>query len=174
MTAMPAAFGSAGRWNAPSSPFTRSAPVSGSYTPASIFTMVDLPAPFSPTSACASPAYRGKLTPCTAATAPNDLVTSRTSSRAVSPATRHPQFRSLKCFIRRILKVGGGAPTWQASATNVLETLCRGAVPPAVRCSFNVSKKRGNRGQRQDTVRQGRRRGGGRLAGHGLQRDEPA
>ena len=49
--------------------------------------MVDLPAPFSPTSAWASPAYRPKLTPSTAATAPNDLVTPRTSSRGARPGS---------------------------------------------------------------------------------------
>src|SRR5690348_13726888 len=79
---MPAAFASAGPANSAAAPLTASEPVSGRCTPASILTMVDLPAPFSPTRACASPAYRGKLTPCTAATAPKDLVTSRTSSSA--------------------------------------------------------------------------------------------
>ena len=51
--------------------------------PASILTMVDFPAPFSPTSACTSPAWSGKDTPCTAATAPKDLrdVTNRQQRR---------------------------------------------------------------------------------------------
>src|SRR3954452_3920451 len=79
---MPAALASAGPANSTSAPLTASEPVSGWCTPASILTMVDLPAPFSPTRACASPAYRGKLTPCTAATAPKDLLTPRTSTRA--------------------------------------------------------------------------------------------
>ncbi len=41
--------------------------------PARIFSSVDLPAPFSPTSACASPSATVKLTPRSAWTAPNDL-----------------------------------------------------------------------------------------------------
>src|ERR1700754_4139657 len=89
MTAMPWDLASPGPANATSPPSTRRAPVSGRCTPASILTIVDLPAPFSPTRAWASPPYSGKLTPWTAATAPNDFDTSWTSRRAGASATDH-------------------------------------------------------------------------------------
>ena len=60
MTAIPAALASAGPAKSASAPLTRSVPVSGRCTPASILTIVDLPAPFSPTSACASPRVQRK------------------------------------------------------------------------------------------------------------------
>jgi hypothetical protein len=46
-------------------------------------TIVDLPAPFSPTSAWISPPCSGNETSRTAATAPNDLETPRTSRSGV-------------------------------------------------------------------------------------------
>ena len=57
-----------------------SEPESGWYTPARIFTSVDLPAPFSPSSACASPPYRSIIPWPIAWTAPNALVASRSDS----------------------------------------------------------------------------------------------
>ncbi len=58
--AMPAALASCGRWNARATPSTTSSPSSGRVTPARTFIRVDLPAPFSPTRACTSPAARSK------------------------------------------------------------------------------------------------------------------
>ncbi len=58
--------------------------------------MVDLPAPFSPTSACVSPAARENDTPATAATAPNAFETPRTSSSGA---------RSVSC---RVIATSGG------------------------------------------------------------------
>jgi hypothetical protein len=55
-------------------------PASGACTPARILTSVDLPAPFSPTSACDSPAYSSRWTSRSAATAPNDFDTSVSAS----------------------------------------------------------------------------------------------
>ena len=52
------------------SPSTRSPPSSGWTTPVRIFTSVDLPAPFSPTSACTAPRSIAKLTPSRACTPP--------------------------------------------------------------------------------------------------------
>src|SRR3954451_5484773 len=48
-------------------------PVSARSAPARIFTSVDLPAPFSPTSACTSPACRSSETSSSAWIAPNDF-----------------------------------------------------------------------------------------------------
>src|SRR5262249_9533900 len=48
-------------------------PWSGSIRPESSLTMVDLPAPFSPSRACAVPCSMVKLTSSTASVAPNDL-----------------------------------------------------------------------------------------------------
>src|SRR3954469_1774053 len=49
-------------------------PSSGVYTPARIFIMVDLPAPFSPTMAWTSPARRSRSTPCSTWTPTNDFL----------------------------------------------------------------------------------------------------
>ena len=62
-----------GRAGRPGWPSMSSSPASGWCTPARIFTSVDLPAPFSPTSACASPPYRSIVASTTARTAPNDF-----------------------------------------------------------------------------------------------------
>src|SRR5262249_55316025 len=63
-----------------------SSPSSGWYTPASILTTVDLPAPFSPSSACASPAYRSAEPSTTARTAPNDLAACRSDRTGTAGA----------------------------------------------------------------------------------------
>src|SRR5437016_3408644 len=49
-------------------------PLSGWCAPVMILMRVDLPAPFSPTKACTSPARSSKETPLSACTAPKDLV----------------------------------------------------------------------------------------------------
>src|SRR5215472_10363930 len=83
MTAMPASLAAAGLCKATGAPSMSSSPSSGWYTPASIFTMVDLPAPFSPSSACASPGYRSADPSTTARTAPNALAACRSESTGV-------------------------------------------------------------------------------------------
>src|SRR5579875_615996 len=75
MIAIRAAIAPPGPCRTVGSSFTSSAPVSGWYTPASILTIVDLPAPFSPSSAWHSPAYSSIDPSTTARTAPNDLLT---------------------------------------------------------------------------------------------------
>jgi hypothetical protein len=55
MTAMPASRASVGLWKSTASPSTSIRPPSRRTTPPSSFTSVDLPAPFSPTSARTSP-----------------------------------------------------------------------------------------------------------------------
>src|SRR5215470_4135670 len=80
MTAIPAARAAAGPCRAISCPSTCSDPASGWYTPARIFTSVDLPAPFSPTRACASPAYSSIDPSVSACTAPNALAACRSTS----------------------------------------------------------------------------------------------
>ena len=74
MIAMPAACDCAVVSKTTSSPSISTRPLSGRCTPARILTSVDLPAPFSPTSACASP-RRSSMKPSTSAcTAPKLLV----------------------------------------------------------------------------------------------------
>jgi photosystem II stability/assembly factor-like uncharacterized protein len=69
----PCASASRAPVSATRAPPTRSSPRSGRRLPARIFSSVDLPAPFSPTIACASPSAIEKVTSRSAATAPNDL-----------------------------------------------------------------------------------------------------
>src|SRR5215212_1533739 len=71
MIATPASRDAAGPCRTTSRPSIRSVPESGRCTPPRIFTSVDLPAPFSPTSACASPPYRPIETSSSAWIAPN-------------------------------------------------------------------------------------------------------
>ena len=74
MIAMPAACDCAVVSKTTSSPSISTRPLSGRCTPARILTSVDLPAPFSPTSACASP-RRSSIQPSTSAcTAPKLLL----------------------------------------------------------------------------------------------------
>src|SRR2546426_7443280 len=66
--------------------------------PASTRMRVDLPAPFSPTSACASPSSTGKVTPFSAWTAPKDFVTPWKESPVIRfqrGALRAPELRAL-------------------------------------------------------------------------------
>ena len=81
--------GLAMRWRRPS---TRTWPRSGSSTPVSILTSVDLPAPFSPTRPSTSPALMVMLTPRTARTPPKLLwmSTSSTMGGASAPGTAGP------------------------------------------------------------------------------------
>src|SRR5438132_1677793 len=71
MIATPASRAAAGPCSTTSSPSIRRRPLSGRCTPPRIFTSVDLPAPFSPTSACTSPAFRSIETSSRARIAPN-------------------------------------------------------------------------------------------------------
>src|SRR5579859_240131 len=74
---MPRSSASRGFLSCRRSPRQWISPASGWTMPARIFSSVDLPAPFSPMSAWASPADTSKLTPRSARTAPNDLRMSR-------------------------------------------------------------------------------------------------
>src|SRR5262249_48915924 len=87
-TAIPASWAAPGPFSTVGFPSTVSWPSSGWYTPARIFTSVDLPAPFSPTSACASPPYRSIDPSTIACTAPNDFIAPRSDSSGApsSPA----------------------------------------------------------------------------------------
>ena len=76
MTAMPAAFDSAVEPKSTSSPRKRSVPASRRCTPATILTSVDLPAPFSPTSAWIEPGATRSVPDRSARTAPKDFSTS--------------------------------------------------------------------------------------------------
>src|SRR6266542_1328091 len=98
---MPAARASAGPPRRTSSPSSSNRPASGWYTPARTFTSVDLPAPFSPTRPCASPARSSIEASSRARTEPNDFVApSSTSTVAPAPPA-----------------AGGGTPPPPACAT---------------------------------------------------------
>src|SRR4051812_22258350 len=81
---MPAARAAAGLSRVIGAPSSRTRPVSGPCTPARILTRVDLPAPFSPTSAWASPPRSSSRASRRAATAPKNLLTS-SSARTTGP-----------------------------------------------------------------------------------------
>src|SRR5690242_6163543 len=66
MIAMPAFIASAVVLKSTRAPATSMEPASGRYRPPSIFIRLDLPAPFSPTSACTSPATMSKSTSASA------------------------------------------------------------------------------------------------------------
>src|SRR5436305_1277015 len=84
--AMPAAFDWAVVSKTTSTPSMSTRPPSGRCTPARILTSVDLPAPFSPTSACASP-RRSSIQPSSSArTAPKLLLAWSTTSSGASAA----------------------------------------------------------------------------------------
>src|SRR5690349_2898712 len=76
MTATPASRASPGPARTTGSPSSTTVPESGWWTPVSVLIRVDLPAPFSPHSACTDPPYSSSDTPRRAATLPNDLLTS--------------------------------------------------------------------------------------------------
>src|ERR687888_1228799 len=101
---MPAARASAGSPRWVSSPSSSRRPASGRCTPARTFTSVDLPAPFSPTRACASPACSSMEASSSARTEPNDLLAP--SSTSTGPAAG---------------LAGGGGPSARACATASLQ-----------------------------------------------------
>ena len=65
-----------------SAPSSRTTPASRASTPVTTLISVDLPAPFSPSSAWISPARRVKSTSCSARSGPKLLLSPRTSRRA--------------------------------------------------------------------------------------------
>ena len=75
MVTMPAAMASRGLEKCRAAPSTRTVPRSGRQTPPRMRISVDLPAPFSPTTAWISPAATSKSTPSRATVAPKCLVT---------------------------------------------------------------------------------------------------
>src|ERR1017187_7183153 len=80
MIETPAAREAAGPLKVTASPSSSNRPLSAACTPARIFTSVDLPAPFSPSSACASPGYRVIDPSSRARTAPNLLAACSSTS----------------------------------------------------------------------------------------------
>src|SRR5262245_7740253 len=82
MAAMPSARANAGVICGTSRPATVSRPASGRSAPVMILISVDLPAPFSPTIACTSPACSSKEPEQTALTPPNDCVMDDADSSA--------------------------------------------------------------------------------------------
>src|SRR6202042_2729544 len=76
-------------------PSTRMVPESAAWTPAMIFIIVLLPAPFSPARPWISPAFSVKSTFRSAWTPPNDFEMSVSSSSAIGASTRSDQERLL-------------------------------------------------------------------------------
>ena len=93
MAATPRSSASRGERSATSSPSSSSRPSSGASTPATIRPSVDLPAPFSPTSAWIDPRAMLSDTPSSARTAPKCLETSASSTwvRGWSPSPATPR-----------------------------------------------------------------------------------
>src|SRR5581483_2903796 len=77
---IPASRASRGEANATGVPRRRISPSSGRYSPVRMFDSDDLPAPFSPSSACTSPSAASNRTPSFATTPGNRFVMSRSST----------------------------------------------------------------------------------------------
>src|SRR5262252_6620918 len=92
---MPARCASRVDVNAIDLPRKNIAPASGCSSPLMIFISVDLPAPFSPHTACTSPRFRSKSTSCSAVTAWNLLVIPRKRRRGGGRDAAVPSSRSM-------------------------------------------------------------------------------
>src|SRR5687768_6538115 len=94
-------------------PRQRISPASGAIRPARILSSVDLPAPFSPTSAWAPPAAMSKLTPVRALMAPKDLWMPSncrlTRTDGSLPAHEEPALRAWRVDRDRLWIGAGGA-----------------------------------------------------------------
>src|SRR5215207_2583644 len=97
----PAAIASAVDQRVTSRPFTSMVPAFGSYMPARTRINVDLPAPFSPTSAWISPRATSSSAPWFAWTGPNDLSMSRRRMAGVAGGRTESAMRGLKRGARR-------------------------------------------------------------------------
>src|SRR5471030_3096773 len=82
MQAMPSLCVLAGESFSTRAPLMAISPPSGWCAPVMILMSVDLPAPFSPSSAWTSPACKSNDTPLSARTAPKDLATDESWSRS--------------------------------------------------------------------------------------------
>src|SRR6187455_3220160 len=93
MMLIPRSMAPWGLWMCVSLPLTRISPASRVSAPARIFINVDLPAPFSPTSACTSPGRTSNVTPLNARTAPNDFSMPVAASRVTEAPTLYSERR---------------------------------------------------------------------------------
>ena len=103
-TPTPAASDSPGSRGANRSPRSCTSPPSARSTPEMTLTRVDLPAPFSPSSACTSPGWTSKLTSCRACTPANALL------RPLAVSSRSRWLIWLSCGIPGLLAGQGGQP----------------------------------------------------------------
>src|SRR5919197_5838526 len=124
MTAMPAARASAGppRWV--SSPSSSRRPASGRCTPARTFTSVDLPAPFSPTRACASPACSSMEASSSARTEPNDLLAPSSTSTGPAAGLAGGGGPSARACATASLQVWGVSPGYEPGDDESFQKLC--------------------------------------------------
>ena len=90
MAVMRAACAASGDAKATGAPPIRISPASGRWMPVRIFTSVDLPAPFSPTSAVTRPGRSARSTPSSALTPGKSLDTPRSSSSGDGIAAATP------------------------------------------------------------------------------------
>src|SRR5918996_16092 len=176
MTATPADFDSAVEWKSTSRPCRRSTPPSRRYKPATTLAKVDLPAPFSPTSAWMVPGWTVSVPERSATTGPNDLETSR-SSRVIglpeisaAPAVVMCPCRSAWClglsgmareaeglerFQRCVLRLVWCEAVSQGSVTGTFQTCLLGRCPWPRRaharqpstCHVSITKRHLSTGQ---------------------------
>ena len=107
-TPTPAASDAPGSRGANGSSRSRTSPLSARNTPDMTLTSVDLPAPFSPSSACTSPPRTSKLTSCSACTPANAL------DRPFAVSSRSRWLIWLSCGIPGLLAGGRPAAGWSS------------------------------------------------------------
>src|SRR5215813_14221792 len=115
---MPARCASSGLVNETSRPSMWIVPASGRCTPDTILMSVDFPAPFSPSSACTSPAPMSNLTPFSAWTPENDLL--------ISCSSRTACMCSQGCARRRLELRRGHYPTPARAVPSLMLVAVRG------------------------------------------------
>src|SRR3954452_7280655 len=183
ITATAAAFDSAVDSESTLLPSRRNSPASRRCTPATILISVDLPAPFSPTRAWTEPASTVIPAERSAATGPNDLATSRSSSVATRGASAAIPASALKGFNQAPPTLCDWSHIRQAPQPDSQHSRTErtpGAAGPlrwATHVTFHSRQfTRGARGDQERALgeRQGRGRGRQRLARHGVERVEPA
>src|SRR5947208_16136594 len=111
-------------------PASRTSPASGTTPPPSTFTSVDLPAPFSPTSAWISPARTSKSTASSARTPGYDFdspadVSSASSANAQPDLALEILFVEERRFLRRPRVVGHGVELDHDPAAKLHVSQCR-------------------------------------------------
>src|SRR3954447_8852961 len=120
-----------------SSSSRRTVPASGLSAPATIFTSVDLPAPFSPRRACTEPARTVKSAPASATTPPYVLRTPRASSTHLPRGLAQVLVRVVELLLDLVLEVGIAAGGVLLGRDDLVDVVLvdgqRAGVPDALR-----------------------------------------